>query len=248
MVHHLPEPAPGELTFGWPDTAAALIDVQRRLADADPPPWRPPEELAVGGCFACTPRGQAGRGGAGDPVWAGAVTFRRRRCVARATAVGTAAGGYEAGLLALRVGAPLAAAVGELAEAPDVLLVDATGGDHPRRAGLAVHLGAMLDLPTVGVTHRPLLATGEWPPDEPGATSPLWLDGQVVGHWLRTRAGRRPVAVHSGWRTDPATAVAVVRAVARHRTPAPLREARRLARLRRAGRDGRTAGERGRSP
>ena len=55
-------------------------------------------------------------------------------------------------------------------EAP---LVDTTGRDHPRRAGLATSLGAVLDLPTVGVTHRPLLAAGDWPDDRRGATAPL---------------------------------------------------------------------------
>jgi hypothetical protein len=62
---------------------------------------------------------------------------------------------------------------------PKVLLVNATGRDHPRRAGLALHLGAVLGLPTVGVTTRPLVAKGPWPVDQRGAT--LWLGGEVVG-------------------------------------------------------------------
>jgi deoxyribonuclease V len=117
---------------------------------------------------------------------------------------------------------------------PDVLMVDATGHDHPRHAGLAVHLGAVLGLPTVGITHRTLLAVGEWPTGGRGAVSPLLLDGVLVGFWVRTRDGRRPLAVHAGWRTDPAVAVRVVLAAAHHRTPTPLREARRLARTARA--------------
>lgn len=173
-------------------------------------------------------------GASGDPVWSAAAIYRGRRCVGRADALGTANGPYIPGLLALRIGPPLEAAVRALPETPDVLLVDATGYDHPRRAGLAIHLGAVLDLPTVGVTHRTLLATGDWPPDERGATRPLLLDGNVVGYWLRTRAGRRPLAIHAGWRTDAAAAVQVILSVARHRTPAPLREARRVARVARA--------------
>ena len=118
-----------------------------------------------------------------------------------------------------------------LAYAPDALLVDGTGLDHPRRAGLALHLGAVLDLPTVGVTHRPLLAEGRWPADEHGARSPLLLDGAPVGFWLRTRPGTRPLAVHVAWRTDPGIAVQLVLgALAGHRAPEPLRRARRLAR------------------
>ncbi len=117
-----------------------------------------------------------------------------------------------------------------------MLLVNATGRDHPRRAGLALHLGAVLDLPTIGVTHRPLLAVGEWPEPIRAAHSPLQLDGREVGRWLRTRAGARPLAVHAAWRTDPETATAVVLAATsgKRRTPEPIRRARRLAREARA--------------
>src|SRR5262245_64349768 len=124
--------------------------------------------------------------------------------------IGTAGATYEPGLLALRIGAILERTVRGLPKPPDVLLVDATGRDHPRRAGLALHLGAVLDLPTVGVTHRPLLAAGEEPADEAGASSPLCYGDAEVARWLRTRRGARPIAVHAGWRTDTTTAVAVV--------------------------------------
>jgi deoxyribonuclease V len=235
--------------YGWPGTAEELVAAQVRLAEERPAPWRPPDgPLAVGACFVCFPRGHAGAGAAGDPAWAAAVVLRGRRVLARSVVSGAAEAGYAAGLLALREGPLLDAAVRGLNQPPDVLLVNATGRDHPRRAGLALHLGAVLDLPTVGVTHRPLLAAGPEPPDEPGAASPLHLpedaedaddadeDGEVVAHWVRTRAGRRPLVVHAGWRVDPATAVTVIRRCAGgHRTPAALREARRLARLARAG-------------
>jgi deoxyribonuclease V len=214
----------------WPDTPEGLIAAQQALAAEHPRLWTFRPDALVGGCFAVLPRGISGLGTRGEPVWAGAATFRRRRCVGRATALGATLAGYHPGLLALRLGPVLHAAVRELPELPDVLLVDATGLDHPRRAGLATHLGAVLDVPTIGVTHRTLLARGEWPSNERGAASPLLLDGTLVGHWLRTRVDRRPVAVHAAWRTDPDTAARVVRAVSRHRTPAPLREARRLAR------------------
>lgn len=147
---------------------------------------------------------------------------------------GAAGAPYEPGLLALREGAQLEAAVRGLPQPPDVLLVDGTGRDHPRRAGLALHLGAVLGLPTIGVTHRPLVAAGDWPPDERGARRPLLLDGELVGYWLRTREGTRPLAVHAAWRTDADTAAEVVLAVSRVRTPEPLRDARRRAREARA--------------
>jgi deoxyribonuclease V len=155
--------------------------------------------------------------------------------IATATTTGTAGAAYEPGLLALREGPLLEAAVRALPERPDVLLIDATGRDHPRRAGLALHLGAVLGIPTVGVTHRPLLAAGDWPRDERGATSPLTLAGTVVGCWLRTRRETRPLAVHAAWRTDEVIAARIVTgALTTTRTPAPLRVARRLARTARA--------------
>jgi deoxyribonuclease V len=118
-----------------------------------------------------------------------------------------------------------------------VLLVNATGRDHPRRAGLAFHLGAVLELPSVRVTHRPLVADGTWPEDRRGATSPLLLEGELVGYWLRTRPGRRPLAVTARWRMEPDAAVDVVlRAMGWARTPEPLRQASRLARNARAAR------------
>jgi deoxyribonuclease V len=143
---------------------------------------------------------------------------------------------YEAGLLALREGLLLGAAVRALSARPDALLVNATGRDHARRAGLALHVGAVLELPMAGVTHRPLLAAGAWPRDARGAHSPLLLNGDLVGYWLRTRAGTRPLAVHAGWRTNAETALAlVVSACAGRRTPEPIRLARRAARRARAG-------------
>lgn len=203
--------------MAWPGTVGELIEVQRELAVAEPPPWRGPAGT-IGGC--------ALRGAkVGDRAWAAAVVGAVESVVA-----GAAQAPYLPGLLALREGPLLEAAV--RGAMPDALLVDATGRDHPRRAGLALHLGAVLDLPTVGVTHRPLHAAGAWPDDAGGAWSPLTLEGETVGAWLRTRRGTRPVAVHAAWRTDVDVAVAtVLAATGRHRTPEPLRAARRLARL-----------------
>jgi deoxyribonuclease V len=200
----------------WPRTVEELVEAQRELAAAEPPPWRGPAGT-IGGCAFRSAK-------VGDKAWAAAVAGSTETVVA-----GTVHAPYEPGLLALREGRLLEQAV--RGARPDVLLVDATGRDHPRRAGLALHLGAILDLPTLGVTHRPLLAEGAWPDDVRGASSPLLLDGDVVGAWLRTRRGARPLAVHAAWRTDTDTAVAtVLAALGRYRTPEPLRRARHLAR------------------
>jgi deoxyribonuclease V len=214
----------------WPDTADDLIAVQTALAQLNPEPWVPPPNPRVAGCFVCFPSDEPGPGGAGDMAWAAAAAPPDY-----ATAEGITGGEYRAGLLALRAGPILEQAVRKLPTPPDVLIIDATGRDHPRRAGLAVHLGAQLDVPTIGVTHRTLRAHGDWPQAERGAHSPLVLDGETVGAWLRIQPRARPIAVHAGWRTDPDAAVQIVMSVAsKVRTPEPLRQARRIARLQRA--------------
>ncbi len=229
----------------WPSDAAALDAEQRRLAALRPALWPPGGGgFSVAGCFLAFARGEHGPGCAGDRGWVAAVVidsatgrtlaFDCRPCEAGAP--------YEAGRLALREGPALASAVQGLTIRPDVLMVDATGRDHPRLAGLALQLGAVLDVPSIGVTNRLLLARGEDPGPEPGAVSALTIDDETVGAWLRTRRGVRPVAVHAGWRTDPEGAVRIALACGgTARTPEPLRRARLLARTTRAHAEGRTA-------
>ncbi|HEX6148828.1 endonuclease V [Nocardioides sp.] len=224
----------------WPIEAESLIDVQQELARAAVEPWRPArDELQIGGCWVCFPRGLRGCGRPGDVAWAAAVVMRGGLVLDRVVRRGVAGAPYRPGLLALRIGGLMEATVRSLSTPPDVLLLDATARDHPRGAGLALHLGAELGLPTVGITHRPLLAQGEWPEDGRGDISPLRLGETVVGCWMRTRPGVRPVVVHPGWRIDLATAVDVVASTTgQRRTPEPLRHARRFARSARSAADG----------
>lgn len=223
----------------WPIDAESLIDVQRELAQAPAQPWHPRGEPRIGGCWVCFPRGLTGPGSPGDVAWAAAVVTRGGLVLEQQVRRGVADAPYSPGLLALRIGRLMDATVRALTTPPEVLLVDATARDHPRGAGLALHLGAELELPTVGVTHRPFLARGEWPEDRRGATSPLRIGDTVVACWARTRRGVRPLVVHPGWRVDVATAVdIVVGATGKRRTPEPLRRARFLARTARNSADG----------
>ena len=234
----------------WPTDAATLDAEQLRLAALKPDPWPlPSRPFVVAGCFVAFVRGQQGPGHAGDQMWVGAALVRcpGLELVDSVVVSARAGAAYDPGRLALREGAALAAALAALPLRPDVLMLDATGRDHPRGAGLALHLGAVLDLPSVGVTHRPLRAWGSEPGAALGDSTPLLLDSastgasagshglRVVGAWLRTKAGVRPVAVHPGWRVDAETAVRVVLAAVRaSRTPEPLRQARQVARTARA--------------
>jgi deoxyribonuclease V len=223
-------PEPGGQYATVPPPHQEVLEEQAALAAATPPPWRLLPGAVVGGCFICFERGRSGPGRRGDPGWAAAAVEETTTAVA-----GKAGAPYEPGLLVLREGALLEAAAKALPRRPDVLLVNATGRDHPRRAGLALHLGAILGLPTVGVTHRTLVASGDWPDDERGAMAQLMLAGDLVGYWVRTKRGCRPLAVHAAWRTDAQTGVeAVLASVQAARTPEPLRRARAAARVARA--------------
>jgi deoxyribonuclease V len=252
----------------WPDSAEGLVERQRRLAVAAveatrAKPWSWKDGLLVAGCFVTF----APSSGDGDAAWAAAIAWRpnlneadtaggrlrridqllrgssgpirrARDVVAQVVVSGATAASYVPGLLALRHGPLLAEAMARLPVVPDVVLVDGTGRDHPRRAGLAVHLGAVLELPTVGVTNRALLATGTLPAPVPGARTPAMLDDEVVGFWVTTAPGARPVLAHAAWRTSPDTAATVVLATSTEaaRTPVPIQEARRVAREARAER------------
>lgn len=188
--------------------------------------WQPPVDrpLLVAGAFVAYQRGVAGMGAAGDPVWAAAALFEGSQLIEAQALTGTAGAPYIPGLLALREGPILEQVVRALERVPDIVLVNGTGRDHPRRAGLAVHLGAVLGLPTVGATDRPLSAT----PDPDGR---LIFDREVVGYLVQTRRQAKPVVVHAGWRTSAEVAREVVVAVTgRSRTPEPIRKARQLAR------------------
>lgn len=209
--------------------------MQLRLGTQTPALWHPSRIVRVGACFVCFPKGFEGPGAPGDRAWAAAVATVADQVVGQAVVEGEAAASYRPGLLALREGPLLEAAVRALPAPLDVLLVDATGRDHPRRAGLALHLGAQLEIPSIGVTDRPLIAEGVWPPDEQGAVSPVRIEDEVVGYWVRTARGTRPLIAHAGWRTDPKTAMDIILAVTgMERTPVPLRLARQAAREARA--------------
>lgn len=216
----------------WPRTREELEARQAELAGRREPPWRPSVgPAATAGCAVCFGPADAGR----ERAWA-AAAFAGATRGRRALAVGRVDVEYEPGLMALREGPLLEAAVRALPQAPEVLIVPAAGRDHPRRAGLAVHLGAVLGLPTVGLTRRPLVASGPMPKAAAaGSLSVLTIDGGPVAAWVRTRAGARPLVVHAGWRTSVQTAIEVVLAsCAGRRFPEPIREAREAARRERS--------------
>ena len=122
------------------------------------------------------------------------------------------------------------AAIGKLSRKPDLLLCDGQGLAHPRRFGLACHLGLASGLPAVGVAKTRLVGEYDQVGLPKGSQSPLWHKGEIVGAVLRTRAGVKPVFVSSGHRVSLKRALEVVLACCpRFRLPEPIRQAHHLA-------------------
>jgi deoxyribonuclease V len=133
---------------------------------------------------------------------------------------------YVPGLLSFREAPLLLEAFGKLAALPDVVVIDGHGLAHPRRVGIASHMGLLLDRPTIGCAKSLLI--GEHGALQPGAGShvPLVHDGQEIGRVLRTRRGCKPVYVSVGHQIslDAATDI-IMRCVRTYRIPRPTREA-----------------------
>jgi deoxyribonuclease V len=136
---------------------------------------------------------------------------------------------YIPGLLAFREGPVALAAYERLTIQPDVLIFDAHGYAHPRRMGLASHLGIYLDRPSIGCAKSRLTGKYEEPGSEPGAWSPLVARGEEIGRVVRTKTRTRPIFVSVGYRITLSLAVEVVlRCVRGYRLPEPTRIADKL--------------------
>lgn len=137
---------------------------------------------------------------------------------------------YIPGLLSFRELPAALLALERVRIDPDVILCDGQGYAHPRRFGLACHLGVLADRPTVGVAKQRLIGEFQPPPQERGAWTPLIDKGEVVGAALRSRPGTRPIFISSGHRVGLDTAIDLVMAcITRYRLPETTRQAHHLA-------------------
>ncbi len=137
---------------------------------------------------------------------------------------------YIPGLLSFREVPALLAALDKLGAPPDLLLCDGQGLAHPRRFGLACHLGVLTGIPSIGVAKSLLLGEHDSLPDRRAAWRPLRHRGEIVGAALRTRAGAAPVYVSIGHRLSLETAIEFVLACTpKYRLPETTRAAHRLA-------------------
>jgi deoxyribonuclease V len=136
---------------------------------------------------------------------------------------------YVPGLLSFREAPAVLAALRRLRGAPDALICDGQGYAHPRRFGLACHVGVIAGLPTVGCAKSRLLGEHGDPAAKRGGRTPLIHAGERVGTVLRTRDGVRPLYVSVGHEIDLRSAETLVLACAvRYRLPEPTRLADRL--------------------
>jgi deoxyribonuclease V len=136
---------------------------------------------------------------------------------------------YVPGLLSFREGPALLAALRRLRRPPDVLICDGHGLAHPRRFGIACHVGVIVGRPTIGCAKSRLIGTHREPGVRRGAVAPLTDGGEVIGGVLRTQHGINPVFVSVGHLIDPPGAQRIVLACAvRHRLPEPTRLADHL--------------------
>lgn len=136
---------------------------------------------------------------------------------------------YVPGLLSFRETPAVLSALDKLSFLPDVILADAHGKAHPRRFGLACHLGILLERPVVGVAKSRLVGEYEAPGATAGAVTPLHSGDEQIGAVVRTRTGVKPLFVSVGHRITLAEAVALTLAcTTRYRLPEPARLAHRL--------------------
>ncbi len=148
---------------------------------------------------------------------------------------------YVPGLLSFREIPVLLGAFDRLRVSPDVILVDGHGLAHPRRFGIACHLGLILDIPTIGCAKSILVGKAPEPGAKSRCTSPLVDKGERVGMALRTRDNVKPIYVTVGHRVALESALKVVmQCLDGFRIPKPTREADHYVRdLRRAYQAGR---------
>lgn len=173
-----------------------------------------------------------------DRVAAAVVLFdlETEKVVEERTAVVRVPFPYVPGYLAFREGPAVAAAWEKLSRRPDVMVYDGHGIAHPRRCGIASHMGVLFSVPSVGCA-KSLLAGEHEPPGIPKGSVALLRDrGEILGAAVRTRAGVRPVYVSVGHRADLDTAIALVLSLCpRYRIPEPARRAHQLTRELRKG-------------
>jgi deoxyribonuclease V len=214
------------ITHPWNLTPKAAVDLQRHWADRVETDDRLPTRIDVvaGVDVGFEDAGRVSRAAVA------ALSFPPLTPLDQAVARLPTRFPYVPGLLSFRELPVVLDALARLAVIPDVILCDGQGRAHPRRFGIACHLGVLLDLPTVGVGKTRLVGRHAEPGPDKGDWTPLLDDGEIIGAVLRTRAGVKPLYISVGHRVSLDTAIALTLAcLTRYRLPETTRAAHRLA-------------------
>jgi deoxyribonuclease V len=207
------------LNINWPDTIDEAKTVQAALKDSVKiVPLRKKPELIAGVDAAF----------AGDKVIAVASLYRYPDLInlEDTFAILICPFPYIPGFLSFREGPAIIEALHGLKRTPDVILVDGQGIAHPKKLGIASHIGALLDMPTIGCAKSRLVGEYKEPKPRRGSRSALKYNGETVGSVLRTRDGVRPLFVSPGHRIDLDSCIKLVLGCTRgYRIPEPLRRA-----------------------
>ncbi|MSQ14423.1 MAG: deoxyribonuclease V [Dehalococcoidia bacterium] len=208
----------------WDLSPAEAINLQREMASSVVLEDRIGEVNLVAGADLHFP--QKGRARAAVVV----LSYPDLKMVESRVAEGEAAFPYIPGLLAFRESPLVLEAFGRLLCSPDLLLVDGQGVAHPRRMGLACHLGIYLDIPTIGCAKSRLYGRHTEPGLEKGSWADLMDNNAVIGSVLRTKNGVRPLYVSPGHLVGIEGARAwTLKCCRGYRVPEPTRLAHQLA-------------------
>ncbi len=130
---------------------------------------------------------------------------------------------YIPGLLSFREAPAIIEAFHKLDKKPDLLLIDGCGINHPRFAGLATHVGVLLDIPTIGVAKNILCGSGTIP-GKPGEANLIRYHGREVGYYFKSKKGCRPLIVAPGHKVSLDTSLNIVKnCIRKHKLPEPTR-------------------------
>jgi deoxyribonuclease V len=205
----------------WDLAAEEAVALQRELADRVDTDTPLPRCRLIAGCDVSYDKGSS-------LFYAGVVVLRTDdlSVVERRGASGNSPFPYVPGLLSFREAPVLLEALARVESRPDAVMCDGQGIAHPRRLGIASHLGLWLGVPTIGAAKSRLVGTFEEPGPQAGATSPLLYHREVVGDVVRTKNKVQPLYVSPGHLVDRAGAARWVLATCKgYRLPEPTRQA-----------------------
>ncbi len=209
-MHHL---------HGWQASVPQAFDIQRELAARVSRTSEINEPRLIAGVDISVSRAQSMATGA-----VVVINYPALELVEMKTVNGKLDFPYIPGLLSFRESPLALAAFEKLVATPDLILVDGQGLAHPRRLGLASHLGLLLDTPTIGCAKSRLCGSYEEPDVAPGSCTDLVDSSEVIGAVLRTKTAISPLYISIGHKVDLEAAIRWVLACCRgYRIPEPLR-------------------------